>query len=385
MKLKTYAQALLGLSLSITITNCSSDATDESASDGDGNNDTEQSSDTDQSYTCETNTMRPVELFDIADALKSATAEQGNPANTAVALVPPYLTPFWITPQIGAGRAALELGCPLEFSGASSDSADQAGDQKKIVDSLIERGIKAMAISCKDASLIEPSIEAAVDQGIPIITFDADSVQDSARYLYLGTVNYNAGKSAGEKMVELLGDDGGEVALFLNSPDDANLKARKDGIEAAFEGTSISLADSYSHQGDLDLLRTNIQTSIADHPDLAGMISINGHIGPILGEVLTEEGKQGEIKAVVFDLLDETQTHLENNVIQAVIIQQAYFFGYLGVHIAYSLATIGVDETMSMLEPWLDGDVLDTGVTVLTSENLSIYQDFLTCLGVSAS
>lgn len=341
--------------------------------------------DTENTYTCESNPMRPNDLFKIADALKTATNGQGDPSATHVALVPPYLTPFWITPQIGASRAALELGCPLDFTGANKDSPNQAAEQQTIVDSLIERGIKGMAVACKDAELMESSIVTATELGIPVITFDADGVEDSARHLYLGTANFSAGRTAGEKMVELLGNKGKKVALFLNSPNDANLEARKKGIEAAFEGTSISLVESYSHEGDLTLLRENLSKAINDHVDLAGMISVNGHIGPILGDVLAENGQTGKIQAVVFDLLNETQEHLLNDVVQAVIVQEAYFFGYLGAHIIYSMATIGVNETMSVLAPWLEGDTLDTGVTVLTNENFNIYRDFLTCLGVSAS
>ena len=98
----------------------------------------------------------------------------------------------------------LELGCTLDFTGASAESDDQAAEQKAIVDSIIARGIDAMAIACKDAQLMENAISSAVSQGIPVITFDADSVAGSQRHLYLSTVNTHAGEAAGQKMLDLL-------------------------------------------------------------------------------------------------------------------------------------------------------------------------------------
>ena len=47
-----------------------------------------------------------------------------------------------------------------------------------------------------DGEAFAPVIDAAVDKGVPVICFDSDSAK-SKRLVYLGTNNYEAGKSAG--------------------------------------------------------------------------------------------------------------------------------------------------------------------------------------------
>ena len=350
------------------------------------NDDTDDTeSDFESANRCAGVPMRPDDLFDAVTALKQATAAVPESEQPYLGMVIPYQTSFWVTPQLGVGHAVEELSCSINFTGAEAESASPGADQKTIVDGFVENRVDALAISCKDAELLEPSIVKGIAEDIPVITFDADGVAGSRRQLYLGTVNLQAGVTAGEVMLALLAEEGGQVALFLNSEGDANMIERKAGIQDIFAGTPAELVQTYSHNGDLELLTQNIQAAISDYPDLRGIISLNGHIGPILGDGLIEAGKVGQIKVVVFDLLFDTQVHLENEVIDATIVQQSYFFGYLGGHILYSMATIGVDETLRALEPWLDGEIFDTGTQVITKDNLQDYSNFMECLGVDES
>ncbi|MFK4997425.1 substrate-binding domain-containing protein [Bacillus sp. N9] len=47
----------------------------------------------------------------------------------------------------------------------------------------------------------KPAIDRAVNQGIPVITFDTD-LEDSKRLSYIGTDNYEAGYKVGEALIQ---------------------------------------------------------------------------------------------------------------------------------------------------------------------------------------
>ena len=349
-------------------------------------NATTDNTDTDTwSAQCAANPLMPAELYEIATALKESTENVANTADVQIAMVPPYMTSFWLAPQRGAAQASVELNFELNFAGGE-ENENTAEAQQTRVDAILQEGVDALAISCKDASLMEQSISQAAESGIPVITFDSDGIAGSKRNLYLGTDNRSAGRTAGETMMSLIGANGGEVVLLLNSEDDSNLSQRKSGIEDAFDGSNVALVASYAHDGDIDVLSNNIRLAMADYPNLGGIISVNGHIGPVLADELAQSENGSNIKTVVFDLLLETQTYLDYGVLDAVIVQQSYFFGYLGGYILYAMSTAGVANTMNTLSPWLlNGNVLDTGTLVVTRDTLTSYTDYLNCLGINES
>src|SRR5437764_3908562 len=78
-------------------------------------------------------------------------------------------------------------------------------------------------ISAADASLMTPDINAALAQGIPVLTMDSDA-PDSKRLFFIGTDNYRAGNLGGKLAGKLLGGKGNIVILTI--PSQPNLKDR---------------------------------------------------------------------------------------------------------------------------------------------------------------
>ena len=79
---------------------------------------------------------------------------------------------------------------------------------------------------------LEPSINAAVAQGIPVVTLDAE-VYGSDRLTFLGTGNYNAGRVGAELLAEAIGGEG-KVAL-ITKIGQSNLEERIQGYKDEFE------------------------------------------------------------------------------------------------------------------------------------------------------
>jgi hypothetical protein len=78
---------------------------------------------------------------------------------------------------------------------------------------------------------------------------------------------------------------------------------------------------------------------------------------------------------------------LEDNVVSAAIGQRVYYYGYLPVYILYAMSTIGVDETMALIDPYLSGenhDLIDAGADIVTPDNLEAYREYLDSIGISS-
>lgn len=331
------------------------------------------------------NPFVPTNLEDAVDALSSALGEQTDASDVKLAVIANRHSNYWTPAQIGTGRAASVIGC---FSTFDATSDGLIASQREIVNRKVSEGFAGVSVSAINAVEIEPAIANAVDQGVGVITFDSDAASGSKRSLYLGTVNREAGQAAGEKMVELLGASGGKVAAFAGLSTAANAQERISGIEAAFAGTNVQLVKTYFDEIDFDVARTNVETALTEHTDLAGIIGVYAYNGPIALGVLESQKKAGTLKLVAFDLDVGTLAGLSAGKVHAAIGQRPYWMGYLSVYMLYAMDALGPDKTWSVVGPWLSGsgkDVFSTGQDVVTPETIDRYTEYLATLGISSS
>ena len=97
-------------------------------------------------------------------------------------------------------------------------------------------------------------------------------------------------------------------------------------------------------------------------------------------------GKVGKVKIVCFDTTPDILQYVKEGVIQATMGQRPYMMGYLSVTVLYLMNKIGVQNTLMMLpKVKVDGKVdyvIDTGVDVVTPENLDEYLKKMEELGI---
>lgn len=320
-----------------------------------------------------------------ADALASAIEGKGDPEYAEITVIANLLCDFWIPNQIGIGHAAKEIGCTSMFSAPPNGNLDE---QIEIIQDAINKDYSGIAVSPLDAVAMEPLIEEAITNDIKVITFDSDGIAESQRQLYLGTINKSAGRQAGKEMARLLNNQG-KVAVFAGVfTGDNNASERYDGIQEAFNGTEIELLPPYEDNVDFTVAYNNVEQAIATHADLSGIITIWAYNGPEAARAIQALGKEDEIKIVAFDMEPETIAFLDEGIISAAVAQRPYWMGYLSVYILYSMDVLGAEQTKNILSPWLTGDnddIFDTGIDLVTSDNLEIYRDYLELLGISSS
>ncbi|MEP7284775.1 MAG: substrate-binding domain-containing protein [Chloroflexota bacterium] len=330
------------------------------------------------------NPFVPQKLLEIADVLAEAVKDKGSPENTPLGIIANSVTPFWTATQIGAVRAANEIGAPVIFN-APIKPGDAQG-QSKLVKFLIDDGYKGIAISVIDPTSMDPIIRQGLDKNINIITTDSDA-PDSGRRLYIGTNNYKAGYTAGKELVRLLGPSGGRVVGLVGLLTAENAIERIKGIKDAIQGTNVTLQEIMTD--DIDQVRalSNAESAIDKYPDLAAFIGIYAFDGPAAGQALRIAHKVGKIKVVAFDMSPDTIPLVRSGVISIAIVQRPYYWGYLGTYILEGMSVLGAQQTMDLLSPYLSGnkrDILDTDVDIVTPETLSQYLSSLDSIGIKS-
>jgi ribose transport system substrate-binding protein len=239
-------------------------------------------------------------------------------------------------------------------------------DQNQILQNLASQGYDAIAVS-----VIAPQdqlrILNEVAEKTNLITFDSDA-EKSKRLLYIGTNNFEAGKALGERIVKLL-PEGGKIAVFVGTLSSDNAAQRLAGIEAAIKDKRIEIVDKREDNTDRAKARSNVEDIINAHNDLNLVVGLWNYNGPAIAAAIEGLGKQGQIKAAVFDEDDATLDAIKSGTIEATVVQKPFQFGYLSAQWMHQLAT-NQAEAMKALPP---NRIIDTGVTVIDKSNVEAF------------
>jgi len=241
-----------------------------------------------------------------------------------------------------------------------------AAEQNQYLEDLMSQGYDAIALSA-----IAPDDQVALLNRVAakakLITFDSDAPK-SNRLLYIGTNNYEAGKTLGAEIVKML-PNGGKMAVFVGTLAADNAQQRFKGIEDVVKPAKIEIVERREDGGDRGKARSNVEDVLNAHHDLslvAGLYSYNG--SQIAGAL--EGAKKGKVKAAVFDEEDGTLTGISSGSIDCTAVQKPYQFGYLASKWMHELVT-KPEEAMKAIPA---SKAIDTGVEIINQANVADFK-----------
>ena len=283
-------------------------------------------------------------------------------ADITVAVVPKVAVPFFDDCNTGAQKAADALGIKYQWVVPQNT---QGSTQVKIIEDLIARHVDGIAISVNEPKSVQGIIKQAVDAGIKVVTFDSDSAK-SGRSMYIGTINEQAGVTMGKAMAEAIGGEG-KVAIVTGQLGASNLNERIVGVKKALEAyPKITIAATEGTEDDLAKGVSVSEALLRANPDLKGIFGISQVGGPAVAKVLAEKefaDRKGAVKVFAFDDLPDTIRGVKDGFINGVMVQRPVTMGKLAVE--NLVAQINGEETSPK--------DIDTGVTVVTADNLGSY------------
>jgi ribose transport system substrate-binding protein len=220
-----------------------------------------------------------------------------------------------------------------------------------------------------------------------MLNMDSDAT-GSERAMYIGMSDYDAGRKAAEAALEIIGK--GKVVGLVGFATAQNAQDRIAGVNDVLNGTDLEMVEVLYDDIKPEVALSNAQTAMQKYPDLAGFITFYSYDGPAACQAIKQAGKTGELKLVAFDAEPETQTCMSEGVVQAMIGQRVYFYGYLSGYVMYAMSILGKDETMKVLAPYLDdlggeGKIrLNTGIDVIKADTFDQYKAYLESIGIAS-
>lgn len=240
-------------------------------------------------------------------------------------------------------------------------------EQNQILENLVSQGYDAIAVS-----VIAPKDQVTVlnrtAERTRLITFDSDAAA-SKRLLYVGTINYEAGKTLGERIVKLL-PKGGKMAVFVGFFSADNAAQRLKGVTDAVTPHGIEIVERREDQTDRAKARSNVEDILNARPDVSLVCGLWSYNGPAIAAALEGTGKKGKILAAVFDEEDGSLKGIKDGTISATVVQHPYEMGYRSARWMHRLAT-DFEKAKADIPP--DG-IENTGVEVIDQENVADFE-----------
>ncbi|MCE5974107.1 D-xylose ABC transporter substrate-binding protein [Sinirhodobacter sp. WL0062] len=143
----------------------------------------------------------------------------------------------WKTDEAAIKGALEAAGAKYISADAQSSSAKQLSD----IEALMAQGVNALIVLAQDTAAIGPAVQAAADEGIPVIAYDR-LIEDS-RAFYLTFDNVEVGRMQARAVLEAAPK--GNYVMIKGSPTDPNADFLRGGqqevLQAAIDAGDITI------------------------------------------------------------------------------------------------------------------------------------------------
>jgi len=275
--------------------------------------------------------------------------------------------PYWQQALAGVNHAARQMQVRAEMVGP--ETFDPKAQHQQFLD-LVKQKPSGILVSASDPALLQPDIDAAIAQGIPVITIDSDSPA-SKRLTFIGTDNYKAGVMGGKVAANRLQGKGSVVVYTM--PEQGNLQDRLRGYRDTLAGyPQIKIAETIDIKGDPRIAFDKTQEMLDHGPKPDGFVCLEAIACPEVAEVLGRNNVSGKV-VVAMDTDERTLQGIQKGLITATIGQKPFTMAYLGIkaldelhhHPPASQAANWSQDSQSPVPAFVD-----TGATLIDKSNV---------------
>lgn len=267
-------------------------------------------------------------------------------------------TEFWLSVFAGAEAAATEYNMKLTIVGPETEEDYET--QNQMVADTVEAGTEALIFSAIHYDKNAQAIDAAAQSGVKIVAIDSNVASDAVS-TYIGTDNYAAGKMAAQAALERVDGDF-KVGIINYDISSFNGQERErgavDALNASGRAEIISVINTLAEaqQAQADTVKL-----LEEHPEINVLLAFNEPTSVGAAMAIQQLECEDSIFLVGFDSNVTSVDGLQDGSVDALIVQNPYAMGYLGVESAYKLLNGQGGEL---------AEIVDTSTQIVDRENL---------------
>ncbi len=279
--------------------------------------------------------------------------------------------PYWKAAGSGFSNAASQLKVRTDFMGPQTFDPKAERDA---FDQAVQKKATGILVDVTDAALLKDSIDKAIAAGIPVITLDSDAPA-SKRLFFIGTNNYQAGFTGGQRLAQELKGKGNVVVFTM--PDQPNLKDRLRGYKDALAASpSVKITRVVDIQGDPRIAFDTTTAIVGKERDkVDAFVCLEAQSGKEVAGVLNSYHVTGKV-VMAMDTDPETLDGIQKGLIAATIAQKPYTMAFVGMQMLDNLyhhkpASLDKDWSKDAYSPV--PSFVDTGSELIDKSNVDAF------------
>ena len=268
---------------------------------------------------------------------------------------------WWNTIKNALKNAEHDLGVKVEYRNPSTgDLADMA----RIVEQASASNPNGIIVTIADYNVLETPIKNAIAKGIPVITVNSGTAEQSKKLgalMHIGQAEYDAGKGAGERA------KAAGVTKFVCINHYITNSASVERCQGYADGLGVKLGDQMLDvtPGDPTEVYNKTKAYLTAHADTNGILTLGPNSADPTIKLLRDTGASGKYKSFIsFDLDGDIAKAIKDGTMESAIDQQPYLQGYLPVVFLTEYARYGV----------MPANNINTGPAFVTKKNIGLVE-----------
>ena len=268
---------------------------------------------------------------------------------------------WWNTIKNAIEVAGEQLDVTVEYRNPpTGDLADMA----RIVEQATASQPDGIIVTIADMDVLRGPIADAVDQGVPVITINSGTVEQSKELgalMHVGQPEYDAGFGAGERAKAEGATSFACVNHYITNP------ASVERCRGYADALGVELGSSMIDSGlDPAEVKNKVMAYLNANEDVDAVLTLGPNSAIPTISAIQELGLEGEVHFSTFDLSPEIATAIKDGTIAFAIDQQPFLQGYLPVVILTNLARYGV----------MPSGQINSGPGFITADNIALVEEF---------
>ena len=272
----------------------------------------------------------------------AASAEEAAPAEgggASYVLVPKNLgNPYFDTANKGAQEAAAELGVEVTYQGSATADATE---QIQLLNSLISQQVSGLAISANDSDALVPTGQAAMAEGIPVVTWDS-AIAPGGRTVHINqAVSEEIGRSQVQVIADLIGGEG-QIAILSATSTAPNqnewIEWMKDELTKP-EYADIELVATVYGDDEDEKSYNEAQGLMRTYPDLKGIISPTTVGIAAAARAVQDAEKVGQVMVTGLGTPNQMREYVKSGAAPAFALWNPADLGYLAIYTLNAIAS----------------------------------------------
>ena len=277
-----------------------------------------------------------------------------------LAVVYTGLGDFWDMCGIGGTKRVEELkteypdwDVQLELTGPSEAGVTA---QIQVVENLISLGYDGMTVAASDAEGLTPTLNAAVDAGVFVLTMDTDC-PDSKRAAFVGTHNEKFGRKLAEFACDWEKDNGGAKIIVLHGAvAQLGMIQRLKGITDVVAENASTGAELLDYQSPVDMAsgQATVESMMLSNPGWNSALCTHAD-GSLVSAVFEENGWNDADKnkahcGVLSDDTAQVINAVKDGFATVTEVQKQANWAYNGVDLMFKKIALGMDPPSDFVE-----------------------------------